>query len=529
MDSLRKPSPTTHSSRPPGVFVLDDEPVNPAVVSSAPSAPRVTRSKTRRWWSRLLFAGAWILLFLGLTGSGLVFFAGFTLTDALHFDNRELSFFQSLRETGKSLFQKAVPLKGEREGRVNVLLLGRAGEKYPGKNLTDTVMILSVDTRAKRSALLSLPRDLFVPIPGTDLSTKVNALYQYGLSSGEGTRPVRESVSAVTGLPLPYVAVIDFEGFERAIDALGGITVEVPRDIYDPRYPGKNYSYETFELKAGWQKLDGATALKYARERHDDPEGDFGRAKRQQQILQAVAERAFALPTFLNPFTLHAFLERLGESVTTTIEPGELRRFLELAGTIDHKNVTTVVVDAWKRESLLRVDHIDTPSGRVFILVPRDGTWVEVRDTAAHLFDPERNVRRQEKIESERAVIRIYTAPRTLEAGQRFRAALAQEFPGSEVTLSPVSALNKSPETAIILDRTDLGKPFTLDALMKRFDVDKVEVLPFTPPSSAKPADLVVVFTRSIFTPSSSLSDEPALNEYDFQEPLQPQPAKVSR
>jgi LCP family protein required for cell wall assembly len=138
-------------------------------------------------------------------------------------------------------------LSGESEGRINILLLGRAGERYPGRNLTDTVMLLSLDMKKKRAGLLSLPRDLFAPIPGTGLSTKLNSLYQIGLNENVGTEILRDSVAEITGLPIHYSVMIDFDGFERMIDALGGIRVDVQRDIHDERYPGKNYSYETFD------------------------------------------------------------------------------------------------------------------------------------------------------------------------------------------------------------------------------------------------------------------------------------------
>ncbi len=446
---------------------------------------------------------------------------GVRFTRSFHFENRELSFFDSVRIIGGTLLGTSAALKGETDGRVNILLLGRAGEKYPGRNLTDTVMLLSLDTKKKQAGLLSLPRDLFAPIGQTGLSTKLNSLYQIGLNDGSGVDILRESVETMTGQPIHYYAMIDFDGFEQMIDALGGIQVEVMRDIYDARYPGKNYSYETFELKKGWQKLDGKTALKYARERHDDPEGDFGRAKRQQQIMQAVREKAWSVPTFLNPFALSGFLESLGASVTTDIAPEEIGRFIELARTFDTKNVATVVVDAWKKESLLRVSHIESGGVRAFILVPRSGTWDEIHAAAEHLFEADERERRMAAIQSEGARILILTSPRYRSSAEAFASDIRTSFPVQSVTLESRAGLETGSETAMIQDMSGLRAPFTLDSLVARYGL-----IPGTAPETAAESDLVILYRKPALPEITTLdgnTNESLFPEHDFQEPLAPQ------
>lgn len=446
---------------------------------------------------------------------------GVRFTRSFHFENRELSFFESVRIIGGTLLGTSAALKGETDGRVNILLLGRAGEKYPGRNLTDTVMLLSLDTEKKRAGLLSLPRDLFAPIGKLGLSTKLNSLYQIGLNDGSGVDVLRESVATITGQPIHYYAMIDFDGFEQMVDALGGIQVEVMRDIYDPRYPGKNYSYETFELKKGWQKLDGKTALKYARERHNDPEGDFGRAKRQQQIMQAVREKAWSVPTFLNPFVLSGFLESLGASVTTDIAPEEIGRFMELARTFDTKNVATVVVDAWKKESLLRVSHIESDGVRAFILVPRSGTWEEIHDAADHLFEADERERRMATIKTEGAKILILTSPRYRSSAEALASDIRSSFPVQSVTLDSRAGLETGSETAMIQDMSNLAAPFTLDSLVARYGLN-----PGTVPESTNGSDLVILYQKPALPDTTTLdsdASESLFPEHDFQEPLKPQ------
>jgi LCP family protein required for cell wall assembly len=476
-------------------------------------------------------------LFLPLTSLVLVFIVllagtslaiGVHFTQSLHFENRELSFFSGLRILGDSLLGTGGALDGEKNGRVNILLLGRAGEKYPGRNLTDTVMLLSLDTTKKQVGLLSLPRDLFAPIPGTGLSTKLNSLYQIGLNEEVGTEILRKSVAEITGQPIHYYAMIDFDGFERMIDALGGIQVEVLRDIYDPRYPGKNYSYETFELKKGWQKLDGKTALKYARERHDDPEGDFGRTKRQQQIMQAVRDRAWSLPTFLNPFALSGFLESLGESVTTDIPPERLGRFIELARSLDTKNVSTIVIDAWKKESLLRVSHIESGGVRAFILVPRSGTWAEIHDAAEHLFEEHERGAKAAAMKRESAKILVLTAPRYRANAEALVADIRETFPVASVKLQSDGGLDGVSEAAMIQDKSGVRAPYTLDTLIARYGL-AVGDIRGAAALTRDDIDLVILYNQS--GPSLPTLDaaDAALGETDFQEPLAPQKNPYTR
>ncbi|MFZ1654865.1 MAG: LCP family protein [Candidatus Moraniibacteriota bacterium] len=485
-------------------------------VLAAPVRPRVS---SRRRFLRL--TGLVIAVCLLLAGISLVI--GTRFTRSLHFENRELSFFQGIRIMGDSLLGTGQTLAGESEGRVNILLLGRAGEKYPGRNLTDTVMLLSLDMKEKRVGLLSLPRDLFAPIPGTGLSTKLNSLYQIGLNEGIGMDVLRGSVAEMTGLPIHYTAMIDFDGFERMIDALGGIRVDVTRDISDSRYPGKNYSYETFELKKGWQKLDGKTALKYARERHDDPEGDFGRTKRQQAIIQAVRERAWSLPTFLNPFTLSSFLESLGDSITTDVPPEAIGRFIGLAQHFDTQNISTVVVDAWKKESLLRVSHIEADGVRAFILVPRSGTWDEIRDVSRHLFDERERERRRTAIEGEAARILILTTPRYRSGAEALAADIRDTFPARSVKLQSDNRLDTREGTAMIQDVSGLRTPYTLDGLIARYGFTP-GTLPPGDQTASEDTDLVLLYLRTdtLTLPTLDRTDT-SISDLDFQEPLAPQ------
>lgn len=442
--------------------------------------------------------GRRIVIFLALAiilGVGGLFFASARFTQALQFENAPVSFFEGIRLVGESLFASVDDIHGYHEGRINVLLLGRAGERHPGKDLTDTVMVLSIDIAKRRIALLSLPRDLLAPLGDTGAQAKLNTLYQSGLSRGEGASIVRSSVTTITGLPIHYFATIDFDGFKQVIDALGGIQIDVKRDIYDTRYPGPNYSYETFELKKGWQKLDGETALKYARMRHNDPEGDFGRAKRQQQILQAVRDKVWSLPTFLNPLTLVRLLDSLGGSVATDITPEVARGFLSLVDELDTKSITTAVVDAWKKESLLRVTHVEGAAGRAFALVPRSGDWDEIRSFARDIFEFRSLEERRAAIEKEDVTILIAVASGHAALAQELAADIRETFPVRDVLVRTFPDLEKNGPNAII-ENTGNRALYTLDSLIGRYDLERREESPRMLPTTLPAHDLIILYSR---------------------------------
>ena len=358
------------------------------------------------------------------------------------------------------------------KGRINILLLGRAGKNKPGANLTDTIMVASVDRTQKKVALLSLPRDLYVNIPDTNLYTKINSVYQHGLSQKTGATPIIKTVESIIGQNIDYYVVLDFEGFVGVVDAVGGVNVTVERDVFDARYPGPNYSYETFELSKGLQKMDGTTALKYVRYRHGDPEGDFGRAKRQQQVMQAVKNKVFTLRTFLNPFTVNELLETLAANVRTNITPADIDDFIVLLKDVDTQNITTVVVDAWKKDSLLRVAHFYHGDIRAFGLVPRSGNYGDIQERAENIFDLAELERRKENIVQEDVPIVLINHSGSSLLAQKVRTYLKNDLGFQTVTMRGGGApiITQS----LVFDGTGGQNFFSLDALLRKVPAERV-------------------------------------------------------
>ena len=494
---------------------------------SAAFAPLKRNSRTTPWsWKKIFLRLSVFLFCVFLAGAFFFLFKGFAIGRSIQVNNSShVTFFSDMKRLATSfLDNEDYSLRGESTGRINILLLGRAGEHYPGKNLTDTVMVMSIDTVNKKVALLSLPRDLYAPIPETASYTKINALYQYGLSQDVGTDLIRASVEDITGQSIDYAFILDFDGFEKAIDALGGIQVDVLRDFYDTRYPGKNYSYETFEIKKGWQTLDGATALKYVRERHNDPEGDFGRARRQQQVIETIKDKAFSLETFLNVFAINALLDTLGESVKTDMTLEDMEGFIKLARTLDTENISSVVIDAWKKESLLRVSHVQVGPTAAFILIPRVGNWSEIRDVSENIFRLDTLQARRERIAEEAPTLTLLAAPEDMPAAKRMKRIIAEEMNFKTVTLAPLDSLENRPEQSIIVDNSGMEKLFSLDELLKKFSLKKESALPLGS-SLAETSDFTVVIGEDL-ADTFAFDEENAAalaDDMSFSEPLPPQ------
>jgi LCP family protein required for cell wall assembly len=179
---------------------------------------------------------------------------------------------------------------------INVLLMGTdSRDDELGPPRTDTLILLTLDRQSGSAGMLSLPRDLWVPIPGYNMTYKLNTAYAIGEDRGyEGGGPqlVKDTVSNFLGQPVPYYVQVNFHGFIELIDLIGGVDIEVPKTIYDEAYPTADYGVETFYLEAGWQHLDGETALKYVRTRNVDD--DYGRAGRQQALIRAVLNKVMS-------------------------------------------------------------------------------------------------------------------------------------------------------------------------------------------------------------------------------------------
>ena len=175
--------------------------------------------------------------------------------------------------------------------RTNMLILGldRRSEQNSVVR-SDTMILATVYPAGPRVALLSIPRDLYVEIPGNG-TNRINTAHFWGENEAEGggAQLAMQTVAQNLGVPVEHYVRVDFGAFRAIIDAVGGIDVVVEEAIVDDAYPTDDYGTMRIEIPAGPQHMDGETALRYARSRHGS--SDFDRARRQQQILTALARR----------------------------------------------------------------------------------------------------------------------------------------------------------------------------------------------------------------------------------------------
>ena len=215
--------------------------------------------------------------------------------------------------------EPAPEITPEPAGAQTILILGidaRANEGTLGRS--DVVMLARVDPERQRAALLSLPRDLWVTIPNFG-EGKLGTAYYLGEMYGEGAAVARETVSLALGITIDKTAVIDFNGFRGLIDTVGGIAIDVPRELYDPAYPTEDYGYTVAHFTPGVEVMNGERALMYARIRHVD--SDFERVNRQQAVVIGVAQKLRERGILQNLREADQLTGALRSYVRTDLEP----------------------------------------------------------------------------------------------------------------------------------------------------------------------------------------------------------------
>jgi LCP family protein required for cell wall assembly len=382
---------------------------------------------------------------------------------------------ESFIESASSLLlNEKKTLRKAAENRINILLLGMGGEGHSGKYLTDTIILASVNPVTYQTALISIPRDLYIKIPEKNIYTKINAVYAYAINSGQSPaqaiQSVKETIREITGQNIDYYITADFNGFEQVINDLGGIDIEVPDDIYDNRYPGPNFSYETFEIKKGFHHLDGQTALKYARVRHTAG-GDFSRAQRQQDIMSSVKRKAFSKDLFIHPARLSELIDTLGEHIRTDIQVSEFPAFLELSKNINTYQTVNKVLDAWSTDSLLASSHKPLGGTMAYVLLPNAANYSEIQELANNIFQLDTIKKKKEEIEKENATIGLMTQNDA--EYHKIRTALKKI--GFENITQPKDLVYDCPDQSVLYNNAKEPKFYTVDDLAKKLNTSVVD------------------------------------------------------
>lgn len=389
-------------------------------------------------------------------------------------------------------------LKGEGDGRVNILVLGIGGAGHEAPDLSDTILVMSVDPKTKDAAMLSVPRDLYVKIPATAKTRqqygKINAANAYG-----GPELAARVVSNVIGVPIHYYVLVDFSGFRQAIDAVGGIDVNVPTTIYDPTYPcdSENGKYCPFTMKAGPQHMNGTVALRYARSRHTT--SDFDRAARQQLVIAALRQKALQLSTLTNPVKLTELINAIGTHVKTDIQPAEIKKMAALAKDIDMSKMTQKVLDTDSKDALL-IGGTNIIDGAGYIEVPKLGTFAygDIQDFVKNIFADHYLIDENAKIEIQNG-----------SGVNGLATSVMKSLQAAHYNVGDPTNADARYTKTVIYDYTGGKKPYTINYLERRFNVKAQKATAPTPGVDANGQTLAVPEIRIILGSDYKASTTP--------------------
>ena len=320
-----------------------------AIIKQQPVVRRRKLYRLRTW----MFRGALTTLVLIVGVGGILFAQGYLKLHKVFRGGATAAALQKDVSPSK--------LKGEGDGRVNILLMGNGGLGHDGADLTDTMMIASIDPVNKTASLLSIPRDMWISLPSHG-KMKLNAAYETGKfqylgkidNSNKNHNAVMagfttadQAIEDVTGITIHYNVLVDFQAFRQAIDTVGGVSVNVPEQLYDPTMAWEN-GWNPVLAKAGPQTFDGKHALIYVRSR--ETSSDFARSERQRAVMLALKEKVISLGTLSNPLKISELMSAFGDNVQTDLSLSDSAALYNIFKGIDNKDVRSLsLVDGDKK------------------------------------------------------------------------------------------------------------------------------------------------------------------------------------
>ncbi len=412
-------------------------------------------------WTLILVA---VVVLIGLA-FGVKFISAINSTNAS--SGKKISFFTQLSHLVSNPSEE---LKGGNQDRINIILAGIGGAGHEGAYLTDTLILVSIKPSTNEIATISIPRDLVVNFPKYGWR-KINNALAFGTEMdypGGGEALLTKVVGDVTGLPIHYYARIDFEGFRKAIDDLGGIDVYIDNTFTDASYPNYSYGYQTVKFTKGWEHMNGERALQFARSRHGccGEGSDFARSKRQQKILLAMKNKFFSINSVANPSSIVSVLNDIGTHNETNMEVWEMVQFAKIAKDINKDNIINMVLDNSVHGLLVSA----TGADGAYILKPKDDDYSAIQSMAKNIFSTGQIVHENAQIEIQNGTSETGLAGKT-----------ADRLTALNYTVARIAnAAAKEPVTqTTIYDLSGGTKPYTLAGLKNTLNA----TLSATPPT----------------------------------------------
>jgi LCP family protein required for cell wall assembly len=376
-------------------------------------------------------------------------------------------------------------LSKEGDSRINILLLGNGGPGHDGADLTDTIMLASIDPITDKVQLISIPRDLWVHI-SNDGYQKVNAAYAFGKEASKSKSALGQEQDGIAeldktlqpvldGVNINYHVLIDFPAFKQMVDAVGGVNVNVPETLYDPTIAWENHNSAVIATK-GPQVFNGQQALLYSRSR--ETSSDFARGERQRLIIAALKQKVFSAGTFSNPIKISSLLDSFGNNVYTDFSSTDLRCLYRQMATIPSSSILSLDM-VTPPNDLLTTGNMNGLS----IVEPKEGLF-EYNDIHTFLHTSLKDG----LILKESAPVAVYNATSTSGLATKKSDLLKSYGYKVQTVANATNATNPSATT--IVDLSGGKDPYTLHYLESRFGVTATKKVPsefgVTPPQGAK-------------------------------------------
>lgn len=447
---------------------------------------KTKKIKNKKIWF-LKFSVSIIVVLILLLGS-LAALKALNISDKI-FVGQKYSFFQKIKMAFVGAFGGGEILIGENLGQVNVLLLGIGGEGHEGPYLTDTIMLAQIKPDSGDVSLTSIPRDLLAALPNNLGRRKINAAFAEGYNRrkdyAEAGKWARETAEKITGMKIPYFAVIDFSGFEKAINKIGGLNIYVENSFSDNMFPNEKLGYlPTQTFNTGWEQMDGQRALIFARSRHgNNNEGsDFARSQRQEKIISAFKTKLLGLNLITDIGKINNLLNNFADHFHTNINPGELFR---LYGIIRDKS----------NQKILSLS-LDEETG---IICPKileeNGAWVldlcegKNEKDLWNFFKDSPNL---SKIKNEKAVVWLGTSTNDAKFFQK----IFKELRSAGFTVWEVGFGGKEPVNQNLIYQVN-QKPYTLEFIKQKTNALEVNLPPPGIKIDPNKVDIIIILGKN--------------------------------
>lgn len=398
-----------------------------------------------------------ILIFALLSTSGFTWFLARKFLGQFFGNNRCVN--GDCVEAGGLSFDN--PQMKQNNGVTTALLVGIDTRKdQPGLMNTDTIMLITYNHENGDVAMLSLPRDLYVRIPSDyPYWSRINSVYAQGFKDeghDRGMDYLKIVVEEITGLTVNYNVLINYEGFLKIIDEIGGVSVYVENEFWG-QYP-RGEGWEQVHFEQGWQEMDGEAALKYSRTRYANYESgeatDFARAKRQQKIIMATKDKMLTLETLANPLKIAEIAKIAGDNIKlSSYNQEDIRAGINLVQEMDNSQITNIVLEP----SINHGNLIHLITGDAYLLGPTSGSWEQIRQFVSSILE-------NPELYQEQAQIYVYNGGASPGAAGQIAEELSTANPFLSITIGG-NTISRNFENINIYDFSAGGKPRTIEVL----------------------------------------------------------------